>query len=191
MTRMKMADRLQKKKKRRRILIALCIVVPVLAAVLSLCDYRYGFGLLRKKGSTELTAASVIAVYDGDTILVRMPDGTEETVRMLMIDAPESVHPDESKNTEEGRRASEFLKQLLVKGTAVYLEYEPGDAKRDRYHRLLAFVWLTDTTSVEPSFVKENMVNAILIEKGFATFHLYDNGNRIREDYRRILQNIR
>ena len=185
------ADDMKKKRKRRRIWVSVLIVILLLTAVLSLCDFRYGFGLFRRKNSTgELTEATVIAVYDGDTVLVRMPDGSEETVRLLMIDAPESVHPDESKNTEEGRQASEFLKKLLPKDSKVYLEFEEGDIKKDSYNRLLAFMWLTDTTSVESSFVRKNMVNAILIEKGFAEFHLYDNGNRIREDYRRILQNI-
>ncbi len=183
---------MKRRKKRRKIWILIILLILVLTAVLSLCDFRYGFGLFRRKnGNDELIEATVIAVYDGDTVLVRMPDGTEETVRLLMIDAPESVHPDESKNTEEGRQASEFLKTFLPKDLKVYLELEDGNNNRDSYNRLLAFMWLTDTTSVEPSFVKKNMVNAILLEKGFAEFHLYNNGNRIREDYRRILQNIR
>src|SRR5699024_10077624 len=32
-------------------------------------------------------------VVDGDTVKVEMPDGSIESVRLLLVDTPESVHP--------------------------------------------------------------------------------------------------
>lgn len=180
------------KRRKRRILLRIILGVLLLAVLfLSLYEWRFGFGLFRRKTVNGLVPVKLVAVYDGDTILVRMPDGSEETVRLLMIDAPESKHPDETKNTEEGRRAAEFLKKRLPKGTSLYLEYEQGENHRDSYGRLLAFVWLTSSTSVESTYIKENMLNAIILSEGHAVFHLYDNGNPVREEYRKVLEDIR
>ena len=44
---------------------------------------------------------------DGDTF-----DSEEGRIRLANINTPESVHPDESKNTEAGEQASEFTKDL-------------------------------------------------------------------------------
>ncbi len=43
----------------------------------------------------------VIRVVDGDTIIVDY-NGKEERVRLIGIDTPESVHPDATRNVEEG-----------------------------------------------------------------------------------------
>ena len=179
----------RKKNRRRRICIAAALLL-ISVLLLSIYIRRDGFGLL-SRGRSEIDEVVLTEVYDGDTIRVRLRDGREETVRLLMIDAPESVHPDEERNTEEGRRAAAFLRELLPKGTKLYLEYERGKNRKDIYGRTLAYVWLTDSTSVEPNNIKNNMVNAILLQRGHAVFHLYDNGNPINEKYRRVLEGIR
>ena len=181
-----------KRKFRRILLIAAVLLVLVGIFLWSVLRSGDGFGLFRKeKTKNGLVPVRLVSVYDGDTVLVKMPDGSEETVRLLMIDAPESKHPDETKNTEEGRRSAEFLKGLLKKNQKLYLEYEDETNNRDSYGRLLAFVWLKDSTSVESTYIKENMVNAIILLNGHAEFHLYDNGNPVNENYRRILEGIR
>lgn len=54
----------------------------------------------------ELTEGyEVLRVIDGDTIEVSI-DGEPVSVRMIGIDCPESVHPDESLNTEYGETAA-------------------------------------------------------------------------------------
>ncbi len=92
-------------------------------------------------------------VVDGDTIIVNI-DGSEEKVRLIGIDTPESVHADESKNTSSGAVASEITKDLL-EGKKVALEYDTE--KYDKYDRLLAYVYVDDI-----------MVNAYLVENGYA-----------------------
>lgn len=181
----------QRNKRRRRVWILIGCILLVLIAVCSVIRFRDRLGLFQKKNSGETVPVTLEAVYDGDTLRVRMPDGTQETVRLLMIDAPESVHPDETKNTEEGRKASEFLDALLRGHKSLYLEYEDEKNNRDVYGRLLAYVWLTDSTSVEPSYIKENMINAIMLVNGHAEFHLYRNGNPVKEAYRKVLEGIR
>lgn len=181
----------RKRKRRRRLLLIFAFLVLAAVAVCSVIRFRDRHGLFKKKNNGKTVPVTLEAVYDGDTLRVRMPDGTKETVRLLMIDAPESVHPDETKNTEEGRKASEFLSELLGKERTLYLEYEDEENNRDLYGRLLAYVWLTDTTSVESSFIKENMVNAIMLVNGHAEFHVYQNGNPVNETYKKVLEGIR
>ena len=81
--------------------------------------------------------AYVVKNVDGDTIRVRI-NGNEETIRMIGVDTPETVHP--SKPVEfYGKEASNFTKALCPTGSTVYLTYDWDP--RDKYDRLLAYVW--------------------------------------------------
>ena len=98
--------------------------------------------------------ATVVRVVDGDTLIVRL-DGREETVRLIGVDTPETVHP--TIGVEPGGpEASAFTKRLLPPGTTVRLELDVQE--RDRYGRLLAYVYLPDG----------RMVNAELLRAGLA-----------------------
>lgn len=89
-------------------------------------------------------------VIDGDTIVVEM-DGKHEKVRLIGVDMPETVHP--SKPVEYfGKEASEFTKNM-VEGKQVRLEYDWQ--KRDKYGRLLAYVFLIDGTFVNAEIIKQ------------------------------------
>ena len=80
--------------------------------------------------------AQVVRVVDGDTARFLMEDGNEEPVRFIGIDTPE----DTQRKEPWGAEASEFTRSLLPAGTEVYLEFDAE--ARDRYDRLLAYVWL-------------------------------------------------
>lgn len=92
----------------------------------------------------------VVHVNDGDTITVDM-SGTEETIRLIGINTPETHHP--SKPVQcFGKQASEFTRQLI--GTNdVRLESDPLNDNRDRYGRLLRYVYLEDDTFVNLEIV--------------------------------------
>jgi micrococcal nuclease len=100
----------------------------------------------------EVTAA-VTRVVDGDTIAVEI-DGGEERVRYIGVDTPESVVPGEPVECY-GPEASRFNARL-VEGREVRLVFD--SERRDRYERLLAYVYVGDT-----------FVNAELVRRGFAT----------------------
>ena len=86
-----------------------------------------------------LEYGKVVFVIDGDTIVFQNESGTETRVRLIGIDAPESANHDESKNTEEGRLATEFARKEL-EGKRVGLEYD--EQLKDKYGRTLAYVWV-------------------------------------------------
>lgn len=114
----------------------------------------------------DLTPATVVRVVDGDTLIADI-DGTDERIRLIGVDTPESVNPDDSKNTEEGRRASAYVKGMLKAGTKIWLE--PDSEDRDKYDRLLRYVWLeapSDPQSAEEA--KRKMLNAVLVSDGWA-----------------------
>jgi micrococcal nuclease len=76
-------------------------------------------------------------VIDGDTIEVRINNRTEK-VRFIGVDTPETVHPTKGEEPY-GREASDYTKSQL-NDQSVGLEFDVE--KRDRYGRLLAYVWL-------------------------------------------------
>lgn len=101
-----------------------------------------------RPASTTSSAPGVVAqvtrVVDGDTLKARIA-GRTETVRVIGLDTPESVKPGTPIECFALRATSE-AERLLPVGTAIRLESDPTQAKRDRYGRLLAHVWLADGT---------------------------------------------
>ena len=102
-------------------------------------------------------SGKVLKVLDGDTFLIRVW-GQEEHVRLREIDAPEISHRKKAGQEPWGRKAKDFA-QSLVRGKTVRLEVEEPD-ERDKYHRMLAYVFLNHT-----------FVNRELILSGNAFFY--------------------
>jgi micrococcal nuclease len=111
-------------------------------------------------------AVSLLAVVDGDTIHVRMPDGGEEKVRYIGIDAPEVAH-EGSPGEYLGDEATAHNAELLTSGP---LRLQTDVEKRDEYGRLLAYVWAGEV------FVNERMVL-----DGYAWAHNYPPNLTLQE----------
>ena len=94
----------------------------------------------------------VVRVVDGDTIHVRIGARVEK-VRYIGVNTPEVHHP--RKGEEPGGREAAEVNRRLVEGKRVRLELDVQE--RDRYGRLLAYVWVGDV-----------MVNAELVRLGYA-----------------------
>jgi micrococcal nuclease len=110
-------------------------VVVALAAVL-LGSAAAGWWLAGH--AARPTVVTVVAVLDGDTIVVRAADGRDTTVRLLGVDTPETRHPTRPVECF-GPEASAYTRQRLL-GRRVALTYDVE--RRDRYGRDLAFVSL-------------------------------------------------
>ena len=95
---------------------------------------------------------AVTEVIDGDTITVNM-NGSTETVRMIGLDTPETHRP-ETPVQCYGEAASEYSKKL-INGSKVRLQADPLNTNRDRYNRLLRYVYLADGTLVERNLISE------------------------------------
>ena len=130
---------------------------PAVTATAAAKELPYGVKL--QIDSSVLEPCELERVVDGDTIIIHDPQGERLRVRLTGINAPESVAEDESRNTEEGRIASKFLKELLKDTKTVYLEYDVS--RTDQYNRALAYVWI----KYEDTYV---MVNEIILAAGHA-----------------------
>jgi micrococcal nuclease len=105
-------------------------------------------------------SARVTHVVDGDTIDVTLADGSEETVRYIGIDTPETVKPDTP--VQCGGPRAHAVNERLVGGRTVTLRFD--EERRDVYGRLLAYVYLPGAgPSGGPLFV-----NAELARRGLA-----------------------
>ena len=99
----------------------------------------------------------VVRAVDGDTINVEI-NGKVEPVRYIGIDTPETVDPRKPVQCF-GVEASKKNKEL-VEGKMVRLEKDITD--RDKYKRLLRYVWLGDT-----------LINEMLVSQGYAKSYSY------------------
>lgn len=104
-------------------------------------------------GTTE--TANVTRVVDGDTIIATTENGDELRVRILGIDSPESVHPDEPVECY-GPEASEWATDVLD-GQTVTLRTDPEQDKTDRYDRALRYIELEDGTDYSILAAREGM----------------------------------
>lgn len=119
-----------------------------------------------KESPVPLVAVKVTKVIDGDTFYVKFEDGTEEKVRLIGVDTPEST----TQHEPYGEEASNFTKSSLT-GKTVYLEKDVSE--RDKYNRLLRYVWLEKPESINETEIREKMFNAILVAEGYAQIATY------------------
>ena len=133
----------------------------LIAAVLVVLAVSRGCG--NDGGSSDPSgpvSVRVTHVVDGDTIDVSMPDGSDETVRYIGIDTPETVKP--GTPVQCGGPRAHDVNELLVGGRVVMLRFDAE--RRDVYGRLLAYVYLPAARpGAHPLFV-----NAELVRLGLA-----------------------
>lgn len=113
----------------------------------------------------------VVRVVDGDTLIVARPE-SETRVRVIGIDTPESVAPDQPVECF-GPEASQRAEQLLA-GTAVRLAGDPTQDRVDRYGRELDYVWLPDG----------RLFNHVMLAEGYATELTFDAPYAYQADFR-------
>jgi micrococcal nuclease len=141
----------------------------VAAALVLLRPWESLEGLWRDEPPPS-AVAYVTRVVDGDTVEVRL-GGTEEDVRYIGVDTPETVKP-ETPVQCFGPQASEF-NHRLVEGRRVQLVF--GAERRDVYGRLLAYVYLDG-----------RFVNAELLRRGLARTLTIPPNDRYADRFKRL-----
>ncbi|MCL6478529.1 MAG: thermonuclease family protein [Peptococcaceae bacterium] len=115
-------------------------------------------------------------VIDGDTFEI-INRGKKERVRLIGVDTPESVKP----GTEVepfAIEASNYTKKL-IEGKLVRLEFDVQE--RDKYGRLLAYVYLEDGS----------LLNARLLEEGLAAIFTVPPNVRMADTFLQIQRKAR
>jgi micrococcal nuclease len=114
----------------------------------------------------------ILRVVDGDTLKITYK-GKQESIRLIGIDAPESrVNPRakrEAQRTGEdmktivtmGKEATQFVNTLVKSGDKVSIEFDVE--KRDKYGRLLGYVYLSNGKMLNEEIVKSGYANLLTI----------------------------
>ena len=132
-------------------------VSPVLVAVITLVillGQRYGwFDNARQVAQTSQPGLYHVTEFlDGDTIVVDM-NGSEETIRFIGVDTPETHDPRKAVQCF-GKAAAGFT-QNLIGTNNVRLEADALNTNRDRYNRLLRYIYLPNETLVNAEISKQ------------------------------------
>ncbi|MBU0708808.1 thermonuclease family protein [Patescibacteria group bacterium] len=113
----------------------------------------------------------VVKVVDGDTIAVDI-NGVTESIRLIGIDTPETVDPRKPVQCF-GVEASNKAKSVLD-GKVVTLESDSTQGDRDKYGRLLRYVFLEDGTHF----------NKLMIIEGYAFEYTYQLPYKYQNEFK-------
>lgn len=113
------------------------------------------------KAPDYVLKATVDRVIDGDTVKLKFEDGTNESLRILLIDTPE----DTKEKQYLGDVSTSFAKNNLKKGDIVYVETD--GAKTDKYGRYLGYLWYDSTGNKDYKMYNEEVVREGLARVGY------------------------
>lgn len=118
-----------------------------------------------------LTAVELYRVVDGDTVHVIDSDNNMLKLRLLLIDTPETVHP--NKPVEAfGPEASSRMTELMNSAEELHIEYDEG-AQTDHYGRHLVYLYADGVS-----------VHEVLLEEGLARVGYIYEQQRYLADFR-------
>jgi micrococcal nuclease len=145
----------------RRMRLLIVAVLPALAVFFSMHSGMSEGGDAFAPGGIP---AKVTRVHDGDTVSVALGRKTER-VRLIGIDAPELGQ------RPWGQRAKTRLRELLGDGNVtVVTDVE----QRDRYNRLLAYLWSSGGT----------FINLEMVRQGYAVLYTIPPNVRYADRFR-------
>lgn len=144
---------------------------------LSLIAYKFlGFN---SEQAGPFLEARVQEVIDGDTVTVVLGSGRKEKVRFIGVNTPEisgEVQP-------YGLEAKAYTERRL-QGRRIYLELDTSE--RDRYGRLLAYVWLEKPRDISDTEIRTKMFNAELLREGYAQVMTVPPNVKYAETFKRL-----
>lgn len=132
--------------------------IPTIIVIPTIIPTTIPIKIIESSKSSSLV--KVTKIVDGDTIKMDI-GGTIETVRMIGVDTPEIKDPRKTVQCF-GKEASARTKELL-ENQMVKLEADSTQNDRDKYSRLLRYIYLENGT----------FINKKLIEEGYAFEYTY------------------
>ena len=124
------------------------------------------------KSSHAQQKTTVTRIVDGDTLKV-ISWGKEESIRLIGIDTPESrVNKKTKKDAKRsgqdietiiamGKRATEYVESMVTPGDLITIEFD--EQERDKYGRLLGYVYLSNGKMLNEEIVKAGYANVMTI----------------------------
>lgn len=105
-----------------------------------------------------LIPVELVKTIDGDTIKIKY-EGKEQNVRYLLIDTPETNHPQLGKQPF-GDKAKERNIELMNSGK-LEIEFDIGE-RIDKYGRLLAYIYV-DGVSIQEKLLEEGLARVAYV----------------------------
>ena len=118
---------------------------------------------------SEYEIHRVVKVYDGDTITLQ----DKRRVRFLGIDTPELAE-----RQPFAKEAKQYTEETCL-GKDVFISFEPGSDKTDRYGRILAWIWVGQN-------VGYLNLNEALVSQGYAS--VYTPGKKKLQNYEKLIK---
>ena len=148
-------------------LIGKTSVTLVVIALFAYFAWIYVIPKLSEHEQKQKETAFAQRVVDGDTFVL----ANGERVRLLGIDTPEKHESDKlDRDSERSGRDKKTIQRLgelagkytkkLIEGKKVILVPEPNHENKDKYGRLLRYVYLEDGTFVNKKIVEDGYANA-------------------------------
>ncbi len=153
------------------ILLAKALYNLLMKQSLKTLSFVFIFALLSSSLHAQQTT-TVTRVVDGDTLKVRYW-GKDESIRLIGIDTPESRVNKKAKRdakrsgqdiktiTAMGKRATEYVESLVKPGDLITIEFDAQ--QRDRYGRLLGYVYLSNGKMLNEEIVNAGYANVMTI----------------------------
>jgi micrococcal nuclease len=159
-------------------------ILCLLSLILPPCGF--GGQVTQDQKTTDI----VLSIVDGDTLWIEH-NGFYESIRLIGIDTPESrINPKAIKDAERskedikimiklGKEATQYVRSLVKPGDAIQIEFDKQT--RDKYRRLLAYVFLADG----------KMLNEEIVKAGYANLMTYPPNLKYQERFLKAYQNAR
>lgn len=141
------------------ILICIILIIAILTSW-----YGIDFNKLFKKTSSFFESndnldkkqkAYLDKCIDGDTFKLSV-NNKKIKIRLLAINTPETNHPTKGEELY-GKEASNYTCNTLKKAQNIFIQYEKGLSKQDKYKRYLAWVYVDD-----------KLLQEMLVKNGYA-----------------------
>ena len=159
-----------------RVFVAVALVLALLFYPVS----KAGFdGLIYRMGGADRVYGRVTRITDGDTVSVEVY-GQVQPVRLIGVDTPETVAPDQPVGCY-GKQASAYTRKTLTK-KLVRLEIPRIGDSEDAYGRTLAYVYLDK----DRDGVYGHLFNRDLVTLGLARTTTFSHA--YRREFERLRQ---
>lgn len=155
-----------------------------------ICFGCFALALFSSVQAETYDTVTVIRIIDGDTLKVDYK-GSDESVRLIGVDTPESKANKKAKKDAErtkqdiititamGKAATDFTISLVKPGDTVRIEFDVQ--VKDRYMRLLAYIYLANG----------KMLNEELVKAGYANIMTYPPNVKYQERFLKAYREAR
>jgi len=149
-------------------------------------------------GAQATDTATVVKVIDGDTIKI-VYQQEKQSVRLIGIDTPESrankkANKDAMRSGQDvntitamGKQATSYAKSMVHPGDTISIEFDVQ--KRDKYGRLLGYVYLSDGRMLNEEIIRGGYASTMTIPPNVKYQTRFLNAYRDARENRRGLWN--